>query len=155
MLSSRIHLKQRNATCEDELTVWAEPFLSFAHLALKESEPNLAITLVSGRRKKGFEYPVGHLRQAWKHLLENHPHDSIGGCSIHQDMTYRFDQSFGIASYLSATAIKGIALASAPRKRADGSLVLALFNATGTPADDPIAIDIPSHDRERVPPPRR
>ena len=33
---------------------------------------------------------------AWKHLLENHPHDSICGCSIdqvHQDMIYRFDQS--------------------------------------------------------------
>ena len=25
-LSSRIHLKQRNAACEDELCLWAEPF---------------------------------------------------------------------------------------------------------------------------------
>ena len=36
------------------------------------------------------------LQVAWKHVLTNHAHDSICGCSIdqvHRDMMYRFDQA--------------------------------------------------------------
>jgi alpha-mannosidase/mannosylglycerate hydrolase len=61
VLSSRIHLKQKNAACEDELCLWAEPFSTFAAIEL------------------GLDYPEGFLRTAWKNLLENHPHDSMCG----------------------------------------------------------------------------
>ena len=127
VLSSRIHLKQQNAACEDELCLWAEPFSAFS------------VDL-------GREYPVGYLRSAWKHLLENHPHDSICGCSIdqvHKDMIYRFDQSLGISSMLTSQALKAIALAATPAKTPDGSLVIAVFNPTSEDISEPIDLDIP------------
>jgi hypothetical protein len=128
VLSSRIHLKQRNAQCEDELCLWAEPFSTFAATAL------------------GSDYPAGFLRVAWKWLLENHPHDSICGCSIdpvHQDMIFRFDQSYGIASRLTNNALKAIALAASPKDRPEGSIVLGIFNATAEAVDEFIDVDVP------------
>jgi hypothetical protein len=128
VLSSRIHLKQRNALCEDELCQWAEPFSTFAAVHLRR------------------EYPAGYLEAAWKHLIQNHAHDSICGCSIdqvHRDMLYRFDQSLGISSRLTAGALKEIALAAAPRDLAAGSLFLAVFNPTARDLDEPVDIDIP------------
>ena len=127
VLSSRIHLKQRNAACEDELCIWAEPFSAFA-------------------AEIGKEYPEGFLRVAWKHLIENHPHDSICGCSIdqvHQDMIYRFDQSLGISSRLTDKALKAIALASIPKEIPDGSLLLTVFNPTAQDVSEPVDLDIP------------
>ena len=126
VLSSRIHLKQRNAACEDELCLWAEPFSAFA------------ATLRS-------EYPLGFLRTAWKHLIENHPHDSICGCSVdqvHQDMIYRFDQSLGISSRLTANALKSLALAAAPKSFPDSCRAVVVFNHTAEEIDGPVDIDI-------------
>lgn len=37
----------------------------------------------------------GFVELAWRYLIKNHPHDSIGGCSldqVHRDMEYRFAQ---------------------------------------------------------------
>jgi len=126
--SSRIHLKQRNAACEDELCLWAEPFSTFATEALSR------------------EYPSGYLRLAWKHLLENHPHDSMCGCSIdqvHQDMLYRFDQSIEISAQLTANALRAITTAATPKLEVDGSLVIGIFNATAEPINEPIDLNIP------------
>lgn len=128
VLSSRIQLKQQNALCEDELCLWAEPFSTFAALYLGE------------------DYPSGYLHTAWKHLLKNHPHDSMCTCSIdqvHQDMIFRFDQSLGISSRLTARALKQLALAAAPEEMPDGSILLAVFNATGEDIDEPVDLDIP------------
>jgi len=128
VLSSRIQLKQQNALCEDELCLWAEPFSTFAALYL------------------GRDYPSGYLLTAWKHLLKNHPHDSMCTCSIdqvHRDMVFRFDQSLGISSRLTARALKQIALAAAPEELPDGSIMLAVFNATGQDIDEPVDLDIP------------
>jgi hypothetical protein len=122
--ASRIHLKQRNATCEDELCLWAEPFCTFAAEAL------------------GVEYPESLLRIAWRHLRENHPHDSMCGCStdaVHQDMIYRFDQSMEIASRLADRAMSAITVASGgPPDRP----VIGLFNATADAVDEPVDIDV-------------
>jgi len=127
VLSSRIHLKQRNARCEDELCLWAEPWSQFA-TAL------------------GREYPTGYLRIAWTHLLQNHPHDSICGCSIdqvHQDMIYRFDQSLGIGTRLTGQALSAIARAAVPQVRPAGSLTITVFNTTAATLDEPIDLAIP------------
>lgn len=127
VLSSRIHLKQMNARCEDELCLWAEPFSTFASAL-------------------GQEYPSGYLLTAWKHLLENHPHDSICGCSIdqvHKDMEYRFDQSYGISSRLTKASLKTIARAACPAEVPDGAMVIAVFNPTSAAIDQPVDIDVP------------
>jgi alpha-mannosidase/mannosylglycerate hydrolase len=92
--SSRVWIKQANAACEALLCRWAEPLASFAHAAL------------------GLPYPHGFLETAWKWLLQNHPHDSICGCSIdavHADMAYRFHQAEQIANRLVVEAARGLA----------------------------------------------
>jgi alpha-mannosidase len=126
VLSSRIHLKQRNAACEDELCLWAEPFSAFA-------------------AGLGRDYPDGYLRVSWRHLLENHPHDSICGCSIdevHQDMIYRFDQSLGISSRLTKQALTAIARASAPLSTPERSLTVTVFNSTADDIDEMVDLDV-------------
>ncbi len=127
VLSSRIHLKQKNAQCEDELSLWAEPFSAFA-------------------ASLDLEYPVGYLNTAWRFLLLNHPHDSMCGCSIdqvHQDMLFRFDQSYGISSRLAKQALRRIAIESAPANIPPNSLLLAVFNATSEDINESIDLDIP------------
>ncbi len=127
VLSSRIHLKQWNAACEDELCLWAEPFSAFA-------------------ARIGAEYPTGYLRTAWRHLLENHPHDSICGCSpdqVHRDMEYRFDQSSGISSRLSERALATITAAAAPKNIPEHAIVLGVFNPTQREIAEPVDLDIP------------
>ena len=75
-ISSRYPIKQRNDQCQAALEKWAEPMALFQ--AMADGAP---ITR--------------YLDLAWDHLIKNHPHDSICGCSIdqvHRDMMYRFDQ---------------------------------------------------------------
>ena len=127
--ASRIHLKQRNAACEDELCLWAEPFCTFAAEAL------------------GVDYPGSLLNIAWRHLLENHPHDSMCGCStdqVHQDMIYRFDQSRIISSRLAQGAMQAITAAAVDSSvyAVDGRPVIGLFNATAEDVDEPIDFDV-------------
>jgi alpha-mannosidase len=74
VLSARVYLKQQNAHVQNLLESYAEPLSVFASLA-------------------GARYPSGELRHAWKTLLQNHPHDSICGCSIdavHEENMTRF-----------------------------------------------------------------
>jgi 2-O-(6-phospho-alpha-D-mannosyl)-D-glycerate hydrolase len=80
-LSSRMYLKTSNDACQRKLERVAEP---------------LATLLWS----LGQDYPTARLRQAWKLLLKNHPHDSICGVSIddvHSDMEARLAESSAAA----------------------------------------------------------
>lgn len=75
--SSRVRMKQANDACQCLFERWVEPWLAFAAVS-------------------GHDIPRGFLEVAWKHVLLNHAHDSICGCSIdqvHRDMMYRFDQA--------------------------------------------------------------
>jgi alpha-mannosidase/mannosylglycerate hydrolase len=94
VLSSRVWIKQANAECQALLCQWAEPMAALAQAALGKSPA------------------PGFLHTAWKWLLQNHPHDSIGGCSIdavHDDMRYRFEQSRRIADRLTLEATRDLA----------------------------------------------
>ncbi len=94
VLSSRVWIKQANAACQALLCHWAEPMASLAACAL------------------GREYPQGFLNVAWRWLLQNHPHDSICGCSIdavHEDMTFRFAQCQRIGERLTTEATRQLA----------------------------------------------
>lgn len=49
---------------------------------------------------EGKKYESDFILQSWKYLIQNHPHDSICGCSIdevHQDMVTRFKSSMQIS----------------------------------------------------------
>ncbi|MBV9689539.1 MAG: hypothetical protein JO202_07490 [Ktedonobacteraceae bacterium] len=81
VLSTRIWIKQQNAATEHLLEKWVEPLTTWAW-------------------KLGDSYPQGLIQMAWRYLLQNHPHDSICGCSIdqvHRENSVRFAQSQQIA----------------------------------------------------------
>ena len=63
VLSARTYVKQANAAVQRLIEQRAEPTSAFAWLA-------------------GGRHPGGELAYAWRTLLQNHPHDSICGCSV-------------------------------------------------------------------------
>lgn len=92
-LSSRIYIKQANERCQTALEKYAEPAASFAYM-------------------HGSDYPQGYMNYTWKLLMQNHPHDSICGCSIdqvHKEMMPRFEQVEQVADELTSRALKSIA----------------------------------------------
>jgi len=100
VLSARLYLKQQNAIVQTLLESYAEPLSVFA-------------TLVGGR------YPAGELRHAWKMLLQNHPHDSICGCSIdavHEENMTRFARARQVAEAVVDSALQtiGASVAASP-----------------------------------------
>jgi hypothetical protein len=131
VLSSRARMKQANAKCETLLCHWAEPFSAFAHFTLDA------------------EHPQSFLDLSWRWLIQNHAHDSIGGCSIdqvHRDMAYRFDQSRLISEKLTKEATHRLA-ASTGRDLSDGDLRVVLFNPLPRPIKQiaELTLQIPSH----------
>ncbi|MBI4516974.1 MAG: hypothetical protein HY699_14290 [Deltaproteobacteria bacterium] len=67
---------------------------------------------------------------AWKLALQNHPHDSICGCSIdqvHQDMEYRFDQVESVGRQIMHQALAALA-ARLDTAAAASDTVLAVYN---------------------------
>ncbi len=92
VLSSRIWIKQQNTAIEQLLERWVEPLTAWASLL-------------------GARYPTGFVRLAWKYLLQNHPHDSICGCSldqVHVENRVRFAQSQQIGESVLAQALQFI-----------------------------------------------
>ena len=92
VLSTRIWIKQQNAMTEHLLERWMEPLTAWA-------------------ASLGASYPQGLVRMAWRYLLQNHPHDSICGCSIdqvHRENSVRFAQSQQIGESLIAQALQQI-----------------------------------------------
>lgn len=80
-LSSRYPLKKANDLLQTKLEKWVSPLYAFGLTGASQ----------------------GFLTLADKYLLQNHPHDSICGCSIdvvHRDMMYRFRQADMIADEL-------------------------------------------------------
>jgi mannosylglycerate hydrolase len=92
VLSSRMWIKQQNTATEHLLERWVEPLTAWAE-------------------RLGARYPAGLVRLAWKYLLQNHPHDSICGCSldqVHIENRVRFAQSQQIGESVLAQAMQSI-----------------------------------------------
>ncbi|SDS60341.1 alpha-mannosidase [Paenibacillaceae bacterium GAS479] len=91
--SSRVYLKQMNTLGQALLERSAEPLAAYAHLL-------------------GKDYPHHLFTYAWKLLMQNHPHDSICGCSVdevHREMVTRFDKSRHVAETIVADTTAFIA----------------------------------------------
>ena len=115
-LSSRYPIKKANDTLQTRLEKWIAPAYA------------LGLTRAS----------LGYLDLADKYLIQNHPHDSICGCSIdqvHKDMMYRFDQTRMICDEVTKTVdatlcgdLSAYKISEyAPESAAD-DLVLRIFN---------------------------
>ncbi|WP_039838304.1 glycoside hydrolase family 38 C-terminal domain-containing protein, partial [Paenibacillus sonchi] len=88
-----VYLKQMNQKGQALLEKVAEPLASIAGLA-------------------GKEYPHHLFTYAWKTLMQNHPHDSICGCSVdevHREMVTRFDKSRHVAESIIEDSARFIA----------------------------------------------
>ncbi len=99
VLSTRMWIKQQNTAIEHLLERWVEPLTAWAW-------------------KLGATYPQGLVRLAWKYLLQNHPHDSICGCSIdqvHRENSVRFAQGQQIGEGLVAQAMQSLVSATDTR----------------------------------------
>ena len=99
VLSTRIWIKQRNHASETLLLKWAEPFSTWQELAA-DSQPSI------------LDHKSEIIHKAWRLLMENHPHDSICGCSIdqvHNEMKVRFDQVDQIGEELTRQNLEAIA----------------------------------------------
>ncbi len=125
VLSSRVHLKQNNHLCETLLEKWAEPWGVF--------------TAWEGR-----PYPASFLNKAWEFLLQNHPHDSICGCSIdqvHKDMLYRFDQSRLISEQMIHEELSYVVNHLETEELGERQAVV-IFNPSQSPIDGILDIEI-------------
>jgi alpha-mannosidase len=120
VLSTRMWIKQQNTTTEHLLERWVEPLTAWAW-------------------KYVASYPKGLLKLAWKYLLQNHPHDSICGCSIdevHRENSVRFAQSQQIGENLLLQAMQHLSSVTDTRKpvnTAREALPLVVFNPAPGP----------------------
>jgi alpha-mannosidase len=91
--SSRVYMKQKNQQCQTYLEKVAEPLAAMAYL-------------------HGQDYPHHLFNYAWKTLMQNHPHDSICGCSVdevHAEMMTRFAKSRHVAESIAEGSLAAIA----------------------------------------------
>lgn len=94
--SARIYMKQKNREAEALLEKTAEPLCTMA-------------AVLGG---EGYRYPEKKLQYAWKILMQNHPHDSICGCSVdevNEEMGIRFRRSMQAAEVLIREAAEHLA----------------------------------------------
>lgn len=141
VLSTRMWIKQRNRACETLLERWAEPFSAWASVLSPSSSltsPNLAD-------------PAPLLQQAWKLLIQCHPHDSICGCSIdqvHEEMRPRFDQVDQIGEEITRQSLEIIAgcVNTLPPPGVQALKALVVFNACDCVQSGPVTtvLDLPS-----------
>ncbi len=113
VLSARVYLKQANARIQALIEKRAEPLAAWA-------------------RMLGTPYPAGELAHAWKTLLQNHPHDSICGCSVdavHEENMTRFARVEQVASLVASDAAE--AIAAAVPQGPGGSVRLVAINTSG------------------------
>ncbi len=127
VLSTRLWIKQRNHASQTLLEKWAEPFGVFAeHMITAEAKLASPEATASDRIRN--VAPI--LRQAWRLLMENHPHDSICGCSIdqvHDEMRPRFDQADQIAEEIIRQSLQALSRAVDTRS-GDAFSAIVLFN---------------------------
>lgn len=95
VLSTRMWIKRANDAAETLLERYAEPLSAWGHLL-------------------GGPDRSAQLDEAWHLLLENHPHDSICGCSIdqvHEEMRPRFAEVMQIGEALMGEGLNRLAAA--------------------------------------------
>ncbi|GAB4326638.1 MAG: alpha-mannosidase [Candidatus Sumerlaeia bacterium] len=140
-LSSRVYLKQENARRSRHLERVAEPWCALAAL------------LGAGRSF----YPADALRYAWRTLIQNHPHDSICGCSIdevHRQMMARFARVRDVAAFWEQRAAEavGYRLAFDPQAHPEAEQLVVVWNPSSVPRPGAVVdmeLDLPARPEDR------
>lgn len=125
--SSRLGLKLADRAAEAALVGWAEPWASLGHVL-------------------GLADERAALREAWRALLVNQAHDSIGGCSadaVHRQMWGRYATASGLADATTARLLEHLAgLATDRRLPWSDEVDVAVFNASPFPRSDVVRIPL-------------
>ncbi|MDF2714598.1 MAG: alpha-mannosidase, partial [Paenibacillus sp.] len=129
--SSRIYLKQMNHRVQTLLEKVAEPLAAFAS-------------------SLGHPYPAHWLEYGWKTLMQNHPHDSICGCSIdavHREMVTRFEKSGQVAENIVNDCLKAIVsqvdTSRFEASRVDGAAIpFLVFNTSGWERSGTVSVEL-------------
>ncbi|OTP24789.1 alpha-mannosidase [Enterococcus mundtii] len=115
--SARVYLKQWNTKVQRQLENVTEPLATMAYE-------------VTGK------YPHDQLNYAWKTLMQNHPHDSICGCSVdsvHREMIPRFEKANEVGRFLAQEALDQLATAIDTSGFSKESYPFVVFNTAGMP----------------------
>ncbi len=126
VLSTRMYLKQANCRTQQALERYAEPLSAFARI-------------------DGAPYPHDELTYAWKLLMENHPHDSICGCSrdqVHDEMMPRFQQVDQVAGELVERAFDNLTGRDQTRGATDDMRRIVVTNTLNWVRTDPVTITL-------------
>ncbi len=131
IISARSYLKQDNFLTERALTHQAEPTAIFAHLL-------------------GANFPRAFIDHAYQLLLQNHAHDSIGGCGrdvVHDDMQYRFRRIREISDCVLEQSLMEISGSIDTSGWSENDLAIVVMNLTPRSRGDVIelALDIPTN----------
>lgn len=125
-LSTRMYLKQANYRAQTCLERYAEPLSAYA-------------------RVNGAQYPADALRFAWKLLMQNHPHDSICGCSIdqvHNEMLPRFDQVVQVGEELTERALDCLTGRDRALGAPEAPGAVTVFNTLNWERTDPVRVTL-------------
>lgn len=127
--SARVYLKQMNQQGQALLEKVAEPLAAYAHLT-------------------GQAYPHHLFTYAWKTLMQNHPHDSICGCSVdevHREMVTRFAKSRDVAESIIEDSKRAVADAvdtSSFAQYGEDALPFVVFNTTGWERTGTVSVEL-------------
>ena len=126
--SARVYLKQMNANCQMLFEKVAEPIAAMAY-------------------DLGKDYPHHMFEYGWKVLMQNHPHDSICGCSVdavHREMVSRFEKAEAVAQYIIDESMTYIAdhMDTDRQGSKEGSLPIIVVNTTGWTKSDLVTTEV-------------
>lgn len=128
--SARVYLKQMNQLGQAMLEKVAEPLAALAHVLGTEAK-----------------YPHHLFTYAWKTLMQNHPHDSICGCSVdevHREMVTRFEKSRHVAEAIVDESKRAIAdlVDTAGFAEMGDALPLIVMNTSGWERSGIVSIEL-------------
>lgn len=141
VLSTRMWIKQRNHHSQTLLEKWAEPFSVFAENMIPTQGKLTTPAEIESNRIRNVA-PILH--QAWRLLMENHPHDSICGCSIdqvHDEMKPRFDQVDQIGEEITLQALQAISH-TVDTRSGNAFCAIVVFNSQGSPRRDIVEVQL-------------
>lgn len=135
-LSARIYLKTQNAKAQNLLENAIEPLYSY-------------ISMLGAKEK----YPKDFMKYLWKLLIENHPHDSICGCSkdeVHRHMEDRTERFFETGNEI---LTRGMDFITAHVDRSDlteNDYLISVFNTLQTERTGNVYVDIEIPSEEEI-----
>ncbi|MBP2097835.1 alpha-mannosidase [Enterococcus rivorum] len=124
--SARVYLKQWNTKVQRQLENITEPLAAMAYDLTQE-------------------YPHDQIDYAWKLLLQNHPHDSICGCSVdevHREMMTRFEKAHEVGKFLAEESLTTVVDAINTTHFSDASYPFVVFNTSGYQKTDCLTVTV-------------